>query len=188
MTKVDPEVRVPDPIELDRAEELFHALCASPTYRQPSLRSLLDIYIRERDWTRAIETAAELETQSGVSFRKEIAQFHCELAVAAASASGMETAREELQHALAVNPECVRANIMLGDMQAAAGARLEAIATWKRIEQQKPQSLGLVAGGRLFEAGASGGQRWGPRRQCGACGSGSNPGVRCSAGTAVDHG
>ena len=41
----------------DRAEELFHALCASPTYHQPALRSLLDIYIRERDWTRAIETA-----------------------------------------------------------------------------------------------------------------------------------
>jgi len=134
----------------DRAEELFRALCASPTYHQPSLRSLLDIYIRERDWTRAIETAAELETQSGVPFHKEIAQFHCELAVEAASANSMDAAKQHLQQALAANAECVRANVMQGDMQAGAGERLEAIATWKRIEQQKPQSLGLVAS-RLLE-------------------------------------
>lgn len=134
----------------DRAEELFRALCASPTYHQPALRSLLDIYIRERDWTRAIETAAELERASGVRFHKEIAQFHCELAVEAAAAVGVEQAKKHLMEALAANSECVRATVMLGDMEAAAGARLEAIAIWKRIEQQKPQYLGLVAS-RLLE-------------------------------------
>jgi lipopolysaccharide biosynthesis regulator YciM len=134
----------------DRAEELFRALCASPTYHQPALRSLLDIYIRERDWLRAIETATELERTSGVRFHKEIAQFHCELAVEAASAVGTDQARKYLAEALAANPECVRATIMLGDMEAAAGSRLEAIVTWKRVEQQKPQYLGLVAS-RLLE-------------------------------------
>lgn len=134
----------------DRAEELFRALCASPTYHQPALRSLLDIYIRERDWTRAIETAAELERASGVRFHKEIAQFHCELAVEAAAAVGVDQAKKHLVEALAANSECVRATVMLGDMEAAAGARLEAIAIWKRVEQQKPQYLGLVAS-RLLE-------------------------------------
>jgi len=134
----------------DRAEELFRALCASPTYHQPALRSLLDIYIRERDWTRAIETAAELERASGVRFHKEIAQFHCELAVEAAAAVGVDQAKKHLVEALAANSECVRATIMLGDMEAAAGARLEAIAIWKRVEQQKSQYLGLVAS-RLLE-------------------------------------
>lgn len=134
----------------DRAEELFRALCASPTYHQPALRSLLDIYIRERDWLRAIETATELERASGVRFHKEIAQFHCELAVEAAAAVGTDQARKYLAEALAANPECVRATIMLGDMEAAAGSRLEAIVTWKRVEQQKPQYLGLVAS-RLLE-------------------------------------
>lgn len=134
----------------DRAEELFRALCASPTYHQPALRSLLDIYIRERDWTRAIETAADLERASGVRFHKEIAQFHCELAVEAAAAVGVEQAKKHLVEALAANSECVRATIMLGDMEAAAGARLEAIAIWKRVEQQRPQYLGLVAA-RLLE-------------------------------------
>lgn len=134
----------------DRAEELFRALCASPTYHQPALRSLLDIYIRERDWSRAIETAADLEAQSGVSFRKEIAQFHCELAVEAAATGDMAQAKQHLANALNTNPECVRATMMLGDMEATAGARDKAIAIWKRIEQQRPQYLGLVAA-RLLE-------------------------------------
>jgi lipopolysaccharide biosynthesis regulator YciM len=134
----------------DRAEELFRALCASPTYHQPSLRSLLDIYIRERDWMRAIETAADLEKQSGISFRKEIAQFHCELAMEAITVAGKDAAHKHLQQALTINPECVRANLMLGDMQINAGNRPAAIEIWKRIEQQKSQSLGLAAS-RLLE-------------------------------------
>lgn len=134
----------------DRAEELFRALCASPSYHQPALRSLLDIYIRERDWSRAIETAADLETQSGVPFRKEIAQFHCELAIEAAATGNMAQAKQHLANALNTNPECVRATLMLGDMDATAGARENAIAVWKRIEQQRPQYLGLVAA-RLLE-------------------------------------
>ncbi|MDR2874846.1 MAG: lipopolysaccharide assembly protein LapB [Methylobacillus sp.] len=134
----------------DRAEALFLALRASPGYHQPALRSLLDIFIRERDWVRAIETAADLEKQSGVSFRREIAQFHCELAMEAIAAAGNDAARKHLQQALAINPECVRANLMLGDMQVSAGNRPAAIEIWKRIEQQKPQSLGLAAS-RLLE-------------------------------------
>jgi lipopolysaccharide biosynthesis regulator YciM len=129
----------------DRAEDLFRALCEAPSYRQPSLRSLLDIYIRERDWTRAIDTAAKLEAESGVSFRKEIAQFHCELAVEAASVSGAEQAKKHLADALESNPGCVRATLMLGDIEAGAGRREAAIDIWKSIEQQKPQSLGLAA-------------------------------------------
>lgn len=134
----------------DRAEELFRELCASPSYHQPALRSLLDIYIRERDWTRAIATATDLESLSGVPFRKEIAQFHCELAVEAAATGDIGQAKQQLARALEANKECGRATIMLGDLEATAGARQEAIAIWKRIEQQRPQYLGLVAA-RLLE-------------------------------------
>ena len=135
----------------DRAEDLFRALAASPTYHQPALRSLLDIYIRERDWERAIETARDLKSVSGVSFSKEIAQFHCELAVQAASTGDIPQAKQRLQKALASNAACVRATIMLGDLESATGNHEEAIAVWCRVEQQQPQYLGLVAT-RLLEA------------------------------------
>lgn len=135
----------------DRAEDLFRALCASSTYRLPALRALLDIYIRERDWQRAIDTARELEQQSGVPFHKEIAQFYCELAVAAAGSGDIPQSRQLLERALEANRECVRATLMLGDQRAAAGDYQEAIRIWRRIEQQQPKSLGL-AGARLLEA------------------------------------
>lgn len=109
------------------------------------MRSLLDIYIRERDWARAIDTAMELQALSGVPFRKEIAQFHCELAVEAAATANIVKAKQHLDNALAVNPECVRATVMLGDMEATAGDQQQAVAIWQRIEQQQPQFLGLVA-------------------------------------------
>ena len=55
----------------DRAEELFETL-NDDRYRQPALRALLEIYVREREWDRAIKAATELEQLSGVPFRLEI--------------------------------------------------------------------------------------------------------------------
>jgi lipopolysaccharide biosynthesis regulator YciM len=141
----------------DRAEDLFRALCGSSTYQLPALRSLLDIYIRERDWERAIETARELEKQSGVSFHKEIAQFYCELAVTAAGSGDIPQSRQLLERALQANKECIRATLMLGDQRAAAGDHEQAISIWQRIEQQQPRYLGLAAV-RLLEAHAALGQ------------------------------
>lgn len=135
----------------DRAEDLFRALCGSGTYQLPALRSLLDIYIRERDWQRAIATARELEQASGVPFHKEIAQFHCELAVEAAGRGDIPLSQQYLQQALQANPACVRATLMLGDQEAAAGNHENAIAIWRGIERQQPKYLGLAAT-RLLEA------------------------------------
>lgn len=135
----------------DRAEDLFRALVGSSTYNLPALRALLDIYIRERDWQRAIDTARELEQQSSVPFHKEIAQFYCELAVAAAGTGDIPQSRKKLEKALEANKECVRATLMLGDQHAAVGDYQQAIAIWRRIEQQHPTYLGLAAA-RLLEA------------------------------------
>lgn len=128
----------------DRAEELFSGLDHS-RYQQPALRALLEIYIREREWQRAIKSATELERISGVSFRKEIAQFYCEMAVKSILDQDLHTARHELEMALDANKSCVRANIMLGEMEYAAKAHKIAIGFWKRIEFQKPEFLGIVA-------------------------------------------
>jgi len=128
----------------DRAEELFSSLDDS-RYQQPALRALLEIYIREREWERAIKSATELERISGVSFRKEIAQFYCEMAMKSILENDTHTARHELEMALDANKNCVRANVMLGDMENSTGAHKVAISFWKRIEFQQPDHLGLVA-------------------------------------------
>ena len=129
---------------LDRAEELFESL-NDDRYRQPALRALLEIYVREREWERAIKAATELERLSGVPFRVEISHYYCEIAVKSKLANDTHTARFELEQALNANKKCVRANVLLGDLEAEADAHKAAISTWKRIEFQKPEYLGLIA-------------------------------------------
>ncbi len=138
----------------DRAEELFKGL-DDTRYRQPALHALLEIYVREREWTQAIETATELERLSGVPFRKEIAQYYCELAMNDIIAQRPDGARNILHMALDANKNCVRANVLLGDLEVSEGAHQAAISHWKRIEFQKPQYLGLIAGKMLKSYSAS---------------------------------
>jgi lipopolysaccharide biosynthesis regulator YciM len=138
----------------DRAEELFKGL-DDTRYRQPALRSLLEIYVREREWSQAIAMATEIERLSGVSFRKEIAQYYCELAMNAIIAEDAVAAKQLLAEALEANKNCVRANVLLGDIEANAGAHTAAISYWKRIEFQQPEFLGLVANKMLKSYSAS---------------------------------
>lgn len=128
----------------DRAEELFETL-DDDRYRQPALRALLEIYVREREWERAIKAATELERLSGVPFRVEISHYYCEMAVKSKLANDTHSARFELDLALNANKNCVRANVLLGDLEAESGEHKAAISTWKRIEFQKPEYLGLIA-------------------------------------------
>ncbi|MFA7351661.1 MAG: lipopolysaccharide assembly protein LapB [Methylotenera sp.] len=129
---------------LDRAEELFESL-NDERYRQPALRALLEIYVREREWERAIKAATELERLSGVPFRVEISHYYCEMAVKSKIENDTHTARFDLDLALNANKNCVRANVLLGDLEAEANDHKAAISTWKRIEFQKPEYLGLIA-------------------------------------------
>lgn len=139
----------------DRAEELFLGLDET-RYRQPALNALLEIYVREREWAQAIETATELERLSGVTFRVEIAQYYCELAMNFIIAQNSKAARSQLALALDANKNCIRANVLLGDLEAETGAHKVAISFWKRIEYQQPEFLGLVAGKMLKSYRADG--------------------------------
>jgi len=135
---------------LDRAEEVFLKLKDSP-HRAQALKFLLEIYQQEKDWSRAIAHASELEKESGQSAQKEIANYHCELALSEATHSRPDGARRHLNAALSAHRKCVRANILLGDLAADAGDHSGAIEAWKQIEQQNPAYLALVAQ-RLLES------------------------------------
>src|SRR2546428_436341 len=135
---------------LDRAEEMFLKLNSSP-HRSEALRFLLEIYQQEKDWMKAVGIALELEKDSGQSAQKEIANYYCELALSEVTHSRPEGAKRHLEAALAAHRKCVRANIILGDVAAASGDHDGAIQAWKRIEQQNPAYLALVAQ-RLLES------------------------------------
>ena len=135
---------------LDRAEELFLKL-EGTSYAEQALRFLLEIYEQEKDWHKAIEIAGKLETVTGRSHQKEVANFCCELALNELMHSRPEAARPHLEQALAHHRLCVRANLLLGDLETAAKRPQAAIEAWKRIEGQNPQYLALVAE-RIFNA------------------------------------
>jgi lipopolysaccharide biosynthesis regulator YciM len=134
----------------DRAEDLFARLEKGPHAAQ-ARRHLLDIFQQEKQWQKAMDMARLLEADSGESRAREIAQFQCELAATEATHSRPEAARKLLESALEGNRKSVRASVQLGDLERAAGNLERAIDSWKRVEQQDPAYLALVAQ-RLLDA------------------------------------
>ncbi|SKC77601.1 Lipopolysaccharide biosynthesis regulator YciM, contains six TPR domains and a predicted metal-binding C-terminal domain [Burkholderia sp. YR290] len=129
---------------LDRAEETFKAL-QSGDYALGAQRSLLTIYQIEKDWNKSIDTARRLETMGAASLDKEIGHFHCELAQEALQQKKPDEARRQLELALKAYPQNVRATILFGDVDAAAGEYEKAIAQWLHVEEQNAAYLPLVA-------------------------------------------
>lgn len=110
---------------------------------------LLDIYIQEKDWEKAIDAARKLEVSAKRNYQKEIANYHCELAIGEQLHGRGVVAQEHLDRALEANRKCVRANILRGEWLARAGRHAEAVEAWKAIEQQDPAYFGLAAEGML---------------------------------------
>jgi lipopolysaccharide biosynthesis regulator YciM len=130
---------------LDRAEEVFKKLEGSPQ-GTAARRHLLEIYEQEKDWARAIDMTQQVESDP-----RELAQYYCELAASESSQSRPDAARRHLETALEANRKCVRASLLLGDIERSRNNLDKAIEHWKRIESQNPSYLALVAQ-RLLEA------------------------------------
>jgi lipopolysaccharide biosynthesis regulator YciM len=118
---------------LDRAETLFADLVAMDALAPSALKHLIAIYQHERDWGKAIEHARRLELVTGDSQGAVIAQFHCELADHARAQGSRDEARAHVADAFAVEPQCVRASMILGHIEAASGDLPAAIKAFERV-------------------------------------------------------
>ena len=129
---------------LDRAEETFNKLLDT-TYGVQARRSLLEIFQREKEWERAIESARGLQESGAGARQKEIAQFYCELAQDALVHMHPDDALQLLDKSLQADRNNVRATILTGDAQLATGETEAALLTWRRVEQQSVPHVALVA-------------------------------------------
>ena len=129
---------------LDRAEETFHLL-RDTQYGAQAGRALLEIYQREKEWSRAIEAAQTLQASGAGGRQREIAQFYCELAEDELVHTNPAAAREFLEKALATDRKSVRATILLGDVHLAMGDVEAALLVWRRVENQSVPHVALVA-------------------------------------------
>lgn len=134
---------------LDRAEETFNGL-VDTAYSVQARRALLEIFQREKEWTRAIDAARGLQESGAGARQKEIAQFYCELAQDALVHLHTTDALALLDKAVHTDRNNVRATMLTGDAQLASGDTEGALMTWRRVEQQSVPHVALVAG-RLMD-------------------------------------
>ena len=140
---------------LDRAERLLLDLVEeSPEQRQASRRYLLEIYQSEREWQRAIEVACELlprksllgganveSDRAGQTVAVALSHYRCELAQEKLGAGEVQTARRLLQEALAGDKRCVRASLMLGELELRSGRHKQAVRALRNVREQDPDYL-----------------------------------------------
>jgi lipopolysaccharide assembly protein B len=137
---------------LDRAERLLLDLVAeSPAQLRASQRHLLDIYQSEREWQQAIDIACDLlprktllggipqaPIEPGQKVSLVLAHYYCELADEKHLAGDLQGARHLLQEALIHDKQCVRASIMLGQVECDSGRFKQAIKALRKVRQQDP--------------------------------------------------
>jgi lipopolysaccharide biosynthesis regulator YciM len=133
---------------LDHAEQVLAKLAEVDPSAEVH-RHLLDIYIQEKDWAKAVGAAQRLEASAKRNYQREIANYHCELATTEQVHGRKELAYAYLDKALEASRKCVRANLLRGSWLAREGRHEEAIAAWKAIESQDPAYLGLAADGMM---------------------------------------
>jgi lipopolysaccharide biosynthesis regulator YciM len=129
---------------LDRAENLFLELTEIPAHAEQALRALMHIYEQEKDWDKAIASGRRLAQTAGGNLEPVLAQYHCELGERALRAGNQALAKSHAADALAIDPRCVRANILNGRVAEARGQDREAIAIWQKIERQDAALLDEV--------------------------------------------
>lgn len=128
---------------LDRAETVFTRLLETP--QQAKAREfLLEIYVQEKDWDKAIEAARVLEKSTSKPLNAEIAHFYCEQALLEIAKGNAAAAGDLLETALHANRMSVRATLMMGDLEASAGQHEAAISSWRLVEAQSAHHMALV--------------------------------------------
>ncbi len=128
----------------DRAEAAWRALQGSPHDSEARL-ALLSLYERAHDWTRAAETARQLEALGQGRFAARIAHYECEQAEAADAEGRPEQAEAALQRARAAAPDAVRPLLLAGRRALRQQRPQQALQHWQALHQAHPASFPLVA-------------------------------------------
>lgn len=148
---------------LDRAEELLLELVQDyPRQSNTARRHLLEVYEIERDWRRAIEVAKTLlprtlqrrkriqsaPLEQGQRAALRLAHYCCELANEERISGDLEAARKLLEDALASDKQCVRASILLGQVEYEDRRYRQAVQALRRVQVQDaaylPETIGLL--------------------------------------------
>jgi lipopolysaccharide assembly protein B len=129
---------------LDRAERLFSEVAKENSendYARIASRYLLEIYQQQKRWEIAIKQAKKIYTWEP-QIVKNIAHYYCELALKQLK---VPTAHKEvielLELALKYDPNCVRANLLKGELAIKSEKWEKAIQIYQAIKKQDPDYI-----------------------------------------------
>ncbi len=128
----------------DRAENLFLELADIPAHSEYALRYLSQIYEQEKEWEKAISVLERSENETNNDHSKIIAQYYCEMADIALSKKDISSARKHIKNALKEDTQCIRATILLGEVEYREGNYSDAVTAWRKIESQDPQYVSEI--------------------------------------------
>ena len=129
----------------DRAENLFTELVETRAHSEQALEMLQQIYKQEKEWDKAIEVCERLARISGQPMSEVIANYLCEEAEIEVNKENYTEAAKLAKKAMQQDGSCVRASMILGDIEFRQGRYRQAIQAWSHIEKQDPVFLGEVA-------------------------------------------
>ena len=127
----------------DRAENLYITLVDEPEFAGGALQQLAVIYQKTKEWKKAINVAEKLAKIAPKEDNIELAHYYCEY-VQALPNGHKENPQQILQQALKVAPGCVRASMMLADLNIAQQDYQSAVRILENVLNQNPNYIGEV--------------------------------------------
>jgi len=125
----------------DRAENLLLELIELKSHTPTALQHLIDIYQQEKDWDKAIRMSRMYESGTGQSMHRVIAQYYCEMAQTAIEEQNESQAESLIKQAFSQDGDCVRASILLGQLEQRNGNYKDAVKAYQRILDQDVEYL-----------------------------------------------
>lgn len=127
---------------LDRAERFLLDLKEQNVEQSlPAIRHLLSIYEQEQDWRKAVGVGVELLEREDTSIALPLAHYCCEMATNHLAKGNTVAARDDLKSALKYDSNCVRASLLLGQIEFQTGHYADALKALKRIKNQDPDYI-----------------------------------------------
>lgn len=122
----------------DRAQRLLHSLLEQSTdddRRYAAKQLLVDLLEREKEWQTALEVIQPLLKQHP-GMRRPASHWLCELAIEEIQQSSRALAKKHLKKALLLDERCIRATLLLADLEMDNGHYGRAIERLDHIPEQ----------------------------------------------------
>ncbi len=128
---------------LDRAEKLYREMIDLDADTSHAYRRLLDLYITEKSWGEAVDCAEALYQMDEPEADVAYGQCLCEISSEAIASGNYRLARKNLDRAIEVDPDGVRAALLLIKLHLNTENLAAAKRIFQRLTRENPDYMGL---------------------------------------------